>query len=381
MTEQKLATLLDRLAAFEPTSLPVISLYLNAQANQVGRDQYEPFVRKELTDRLRTFEPHTPAHASFERDRERIFAYLGQIDPSANGVAIFACAGCDDFWATIQLDAPIDANQIFVYNQPHLYPLAQIYDQYPRYAALLVDSRSARLFVFSGMQTVDTAEVEGLHTSRSDNGGWSQARFQRHIDDIRLDHIKESINRLNQVVCAENIDKIILSGDPVTMPTLREHLPESLAAKVIDVLSLDQNTPEHQVLQRTLESLREHDAHTDQEQVERLFNAYRAGGGGLGVVGVADTLAALNNGQVDTLIISAVAQSINADNKKLAKTIENYQAAADTAPGVADDRLEITDELVTKARQTGAAITFIEDADLLENVGGVGAILRWRTQS
>jgi peptide subunit release factor 1 (eRF1) len=38
----------------------------------------------------------------------------------------------------------------------------------------------------------------------------------------------------------------------------------------------------------------------------------------------------------------------------------------------------LPDLLVTKATQTSAAITFIEDSTLLESVGGVGAILRWR---
>jgi peptide subunit release factor 1 (eRF1) len=38
----------------------------------------------------------------------------------------------------------------------------------------------------------------------------------------------------------------------------------------------------------------------------------------------------------------------------------------------------LSDLLVTKAKQTDAAITFVEDANLLAPVGGVGAFLRWR---
>jgi len=38
----------------------------------------------------------------------------------------------------------------------------------------------------------------------------------------------------------------------------------------------------------------------------------------------------------------------------------------------------LPDLLVTKAKQTGATVTFIEDAALLESTGGVGASLRWR---
>jgi peptide subunit release factor 1 (eRF1) len=39
----------------------------------------------------------------------------------------------------------------------------------------------------------------------------------------------------------------------------------------------------------------------------------------------------------------------------------------------------LPDLLVTKAKQTGATITFIEDAALLESAGGAGAFLRWHS--
>ncbi len=35
-------------------------------------------------------------------------------------------------------------------------------------------------------------------------------------------------------------------------------------------------------------------------------------------------------------------------------------------------------ELVTRAKQTAARLTFIEDASLLEEYGGVAALLRFR---
>jgi hypothetical protein len=43
---------LDRMAAFEPVPFPVISLYLNTQADQHGRDNFDSFVRKELSARV-----------------------------------------------------------------------------------------------------------------------------------------------------------------------------------------------------------------------------------------------------------------------------------------------------------------------------------------
>jgi peptide subunit release factor 1 (eRF1) len=48
--------------------------------------------------------------------------------------------------------------------------------------------------------------------------------------------------------------------------------------------------------------------------------------------------------------------------------------AAENDPQV----IRLIDELITKATQTGAVITFIEDASLLSRYGGVAALLRFR---
>jgi peptide subunit release factor 1 (eRF1) len=40
--------------------------------------------------------------------------------------------------------------------------------------------------------------------------------------------------------------------------------------------------------------------------------------------------------------------------------------------------VRLADELITKATQTAARITFIEDASLLADYGGVAALLRFR---
>ena len=53
--------------------------------------------------------------------------------------------------------------------------------------------------------------------------------------------------------------------------------------------------------------------------------------------------------------------------------------AETSAPAGADaDRLKLAQELVARAGQTAARIRFIEDPQLLNAFGGVGALLRFR---
>ena len=374
---QSVAELVELLSIFEPIGYPVISLYLNAQPDEHGHDSFHTFVRNELRERAKTFPSGTPERESFDRDVERIMSYLDdEVRPSANGIAIFACSGAGDFFEAIQLDAPIENNRLFVYDQPHLYPLARLMDQYPRYAVLVANTNSARVFVFGRGAKLDSEEVKNRKTNRTKVGGWSQMRYQRHLANYHLHHAKEVIEVLERVVREDIAEHIILAGDDVIIPLLREQMPQSLAEKVIDVVNLDINTPEHEIFETSMESLREHDSQTDAEKVSRLMNEYR--GNGLAVVGVANTLTALSNGQADDLLISAAPGEIKYDEDKVKEVLAAYSAGdGEVGIDISEPRL-VADELVKRAQASAATVTFIEDTSLLADVGGVGATLRYR---
>jgi peptide chain release factor subunit 1 len=231
-------------------------------------------------------------------------------------------------------------------------------------------------------------------TNRTAMGGWSQARYQRHVDNLHLHHAKEVVEVLERVVRQEEIDNVVLAGDAVVVPLLREQLPAGLAGRIVDVLRLDIRTPESEVLERSLEALREHDAKDDRQKVTRLLDEYRAGG--LAVVGPEAARAALEIGQVDELLITATPATIVVEAEgdgtdplagavaaaeaggagAVASAATPFLAPAGTAPEQA--ARAVAEELVTKARRTSAAVSFIEDPDLLAEFGGVGAFLRYR---
>jgi peptide subunit release factor 1 (eRF1) len=105
-------------------------------------------------------------------------------------------------------------------------------------------------------------------------------------------------------------------------------------------------TPEHDVLEATIAALRQKDAATDREHVDSVLDAYR--GGGLACVGEEPVRAAFELGQVDELLVTA---------------------------NPTDERA--WDDLIALAHRTSARVRFIEDAALLQSVGGVAASLRF----
>lgn len=370
---------LNRLAAFEPTGLPVVSLYLDTQPDQHGRDNYDVFVRREFRDRSRGYAANTPERHSLELDFARIEEYLRtELRPSANGVALFASSGNGGFFEAVQLAVPLNEHWLYIADQPQLYPLARLDSQHPRYAAVLVDTASARIFVFATGQLVTEREVKGEKTrSRGGPGGWSQARYQRRVENAHLHLVKEVVDVLDRVVREEAIPAVILAGDEVALPLIKDQLPKALAEKVIDDIHLPAFAAAHDVLSATLDVLARHNVESDKERVAEAVAAYRSRG--LGVVGVRPTLEALEKGQVEELLISASPTAILPPQEKgQPRTGVDATIERDGAMLSPDREAKVADELVTKAKQTAAKITFIEDASLLQEFGGVAALLRFR---
>jgi peptide subunit release factor 1 (eRF1) len=179
----------------------------------------------------------------------------------------------------------------------------------------------------------------------------AQARYQRHTENFHLHHAKEVVDVVARLVRDEGIEQIVIAGDDLIVPLLREQLPKDIAERVVDVVKLDIRAPQREVLDTTLAALREKDAQTDSERVEALLDAYRAGG--LACVRVGNVRKAFELGQVDELLIAA-------------------------APNVIDGPDGTADDLVAQAARTSAKVRVIEEASLLEPVGGVGAFLRFK---
>lgn len=349
-----LAETLDRLGRLEPSPFPVISLYLDAQPDARGKDHYGPFLKKELRGRMDELEPRSAERESFEKDVERIEGYLSEeVRPSANGIVIFASSGADLF-ETLQLDAPIEGNRLTVGDRPHLAPLARVMDRHPRHAVVLSDTNAAHVYVFGRGRTIGREDLSSPKMSRTDAGGWSQMRYQRHVDNLHQHHAKELVETLGKIVDEDRVDYIFLAGDDVIVPLLRSELTKELEQKVVGVLRLDIRTPEDDVRAAAAEALAAHEATAEAERVERIVGEWRAGR--LAVAGARDVRKALENGQVEELVMSRAFG-------------ESGGNGAETSAA---------DDLTSRAIATSARVRFVEDPALLEEVGGVVASLRFK---
>lgn len=374
---QPLSQRMEILAALEPSPFPVISLYLSLTPNSVGRETWETFVQKVFNERGRALQTDSPERGSFEKDAQRIREYLDQPrDAACQGLAIFACAGAELFEA-IPLETPFDDHWMFVGSVPHLYPLAKLVDTYTRYAAVLLDTNTARIMVFGLAATEREEKIVNDKTRRSSKGGWSQARYQRRADNVHMHHMKEVVDALDKIVREDNLNQIVISADETATAKLREQMPSHLLDKVVDTVPLQRHDNGASALETIFDAIRMRDAETDVEKVQDLLDEWNSGG--LGVVGPDATLSAFQLGQVEELIITGSVDTLKPVQRLPDDAATEMTAETSSPQGAVDDaRLKLSAELIKRAQQTAARIRFIEDASLLQDVGGVGALLRFR---
>jgi peptide subunit release factor 1 (eRF1) len=363
---------LERLATFSSPSDPVVSLYLDLRSNQHGRHRHQDFFHRAFKEQVDTFEPSSSARRRLERDSARIRTFLeSRIRTSAQTAVIFSCSGEPDLFETLQLDAPVDGHRIYIDRQPHLFPLARLTDEYAKYAAVLVDTNSARLYVFAIGALQRKLVVQNEKATRTPGVDvFSEGEYQRNAENLHLRHMKEVAAAVDRLAREDGVRQIFVAAGPVALPLLKDALSREAQQKLVEVSSLDMSTPDAEVLRATLDAFKEANARDDRDDVARVLDAFRSRG--LGTIGVPRVRAALTLGQVDRLLVPSVPAIASAD----AVSGEIGGPADKTQLGALSEA--VIEQLVLMAHQTGAAVTFIENAALLTAAGGVAAFLRFR---
>jgi peptide chain release factor subunit 1 len=369
---------LQKLLDVEPDKGPFISAYLDTSVNENGKRTFEIVLRKQISEHLATLPEESDERQAFEQDVEKINAHLENLDTEIQGVAIFACSGAGLF-KVYEFQVPFDENLFFVFDRPHLYPLIKLVSQNRRFAVAQADTNSAHIYVFGRGEVFSREDIQNEKTNRSEVGGWSQMRYQRHVDNFHQQHAKEIVTELEKLVREDRIDRVILAGDEtVIIPILKEEITKELQDKVIGTMSLSVNAPEHEVLEAAENIVKQHNTIEDMKAIETLKEQNYENG--LGVSSIGKVLPALLNGQVQELYISSNFDSLDYNIGEVNKIFKDY------APGIDEDLPSakqtglVIDEILRIAAQTADEIRFIDDDNLLKEAGGVGALLRYQAK-
>jgi peptide chain release factor subunit 1 len=370
---------LRQLARFSAGALPVLSVYLNTQwRDQHQRERAATFLTRHLRQARLLSVDDESARASLQADLARLADWgehllRGTVEIAMPGYALFACCGAE-LW--IELPAPVPFEDEFtIADCPTLRQLARLDEDYTNALVVLVDSRAARVceVVLGGFlsETAFANEFPGRHKQ----GGWAQMRYQRHVKEHMDRHHKEVAAYLTAYLTAHPQTQLILSGQDAIVTNFRSFLPPPVQAQLLDTVHLDIREAPHRIVEAAQDVLHRHEREEEQARVQLLLT--RVGHGGLAVVGIQETLAAVNTERVHMLIMHGDMQ------RQGWRCLDCGQLGEEMPPHCPVCRgkvtvVELGEAMVHRVLQSDGFVELIAPEESLAAYEGVGALVRYK---
>lgn len=274
------------------------------------------------------------------------------------------------------LAAPPVSTIIRVSDLPYILPVVEYGIPHTAYALVAVDATGGDICVYddgcSGSRTVEGSgyPVHQAHKAETAGYGGPQGR----VEEAVRRNIRQVAEQLTELSDDVGPDVVFITGEVASRAELLAELPERVAAKAVQLRGggrTEGTDPEE-----VAEQISEQFAARRRAVVEDAVDRFNAGhGAGLAVEGLADVLAALRDGSVDTLIIGDVSRAtVVADREQL--MLSGPDAATVSGLGGSPDRVLPADEALPLLAVTcGAAI--VPAGGRLDPRDGVAAVLRY----
>lgn len=370
--------LLRKIAAWETNGLPVTSLYLDVDGRR--RPKRTLYIRRasDLTDRVcRESEGEDrEIHRSACADKERIDAFVGEEferTGRVRGLAAFSCSGAG-LWEAMLVPQPV-RDQVRLSPRPYLVPLESLVEVAETFCTAIVDRARARIFVSRLGEIQETSSLLDEVPGRHDQGGWAQARLQRHVEDHVQRHLKRVAEVLLGMQKGRPYDHLVLAGQEEAVAELERELHDYVSQKVVARISLPMAASTDEVLEQAMDLERDLEEGREREAVERLVSEAEASTG-RAVAGFGETLTALEQSRAATLVVLSALQASGVRCTScghLAGEAERCELCGSEV-GPVPDLVEVAVEEALKKR---CRVETVETSADLERLGGIGALLRF----
>lgn len=274
------------------------------------------------------------------------------------------------------LAVPPVSTIIRVSDLPYILPVVENGIPHTAYLLVAVDGTGGDIELYdngrSGSQTVDGSgyPVHKAHKAETSGYGGPEGR----VEEAVRRNIREVAEHVTKVSDDSGADVVFITGEVAARAELLAELPERVAQKAVQLQGGGRaaGTDPAEVAHEIAEEFTARRLAVVQDAVER-FNAGH--GAGLAIEGLADVIAALRDGSVDTLIISDLGETtVVADHDQLMLSGPDVATVSDL--GGSPDRVLPADEALPLLAVTCGA-SMVPAGGLLSPADGVAAVLRY----
>ena len=239
-------------------------------------------------------------------DLQRIDDYLtsrGEVGGQFKGAGALGvfCSGQDDLFEVIQLRRPTPG-RVVIGRAAYVEPLVSTLQE-RRWLVALVNRRVGRVLGGPVDRLEQHANFDEYVRGQHDQGGWSQANYERSVEKDTDDHLKRIAEGVNQRWRSERFDRVALGGPVEIVPRLESHLAAEVKGHLAPGrVEVDLSSAGDGEIRRALAKLvLEDEKRCERDALDRL--AAGVGSGGRGVGGPGNVLEALNERRVQTLLL------------------------------------------------------------------------------
>jgi peptide chain release factor subunit 1 len=241
---------------------------------------------------------------SLREDLDRLRDYLLSREPpfqGARALAVF-CSSRDDLFETVQLSRPVEG-RVVIEHSPYVEPMVAAVGQ-RRWCVLLVSRRDARMFTGPADALEERVSFHDDVHGQHDRGGWSQPRYERSVEKEVDDHLRRVAELLDRSWRRQRFDRLALGGPPEIVPRLEGLLSDEVRGRLAQGrVEVDVSSTNVDHVQAALAELVDEDEkRSEREALDRLHAG--VGGGRRGAGGISDTLRALTERRVQTLLLA-----------------------------------------------------------------------------
>ncbi len=368
---------IEDLSSFHSRDHLIVSLYLNLDKGAPSEGTHPIHLKNLLAQIEDQSDNWSRAQAdSVARDLERIRTLVrDQRVIGGRGLAVFACSSIG-LWQTYTFARPL-GNFIHIGYDTYVRPLFRVLQRYQPHCTVLVGKGRARIFLFSLDTIEERSDIFGAVPGRHDQGGWAQARLQRHHDDRVMHHLKNTADVLLSLYRNEEFGKLIVGGTDELVSQFQEHLHPYLKDRLVATLPLGMTASPTAVRERSLEIIREITAAEYREILDQTIS--ESGAQNLGVLGLAGTLRALQRGQVQTLLLNEDFEAAGQRCLHCGHLTIRDDEVCSYCGGELEPVDDLVGEIIDIAYSQDCEVKFMrgDNAARLAEYGHIGALLRY----
>jgi peptide chain release factor subunit 1 len=334
---------------------------INALLDEVekwpGRDELEHSRKEGLeadVERLRDY-----FESEFSRD-------------GAQGFAVF-CAGLDGLWVPLPLSERVP-DLVKVGKTFHLAPLVPLVGSGDGVVVAVVGRERGDLYRLTDGRLEEFQEQFDEQPGRHDQGGWSQARYQRHIEKLVEDHLKDVAELLEREVRRRRSSRIVVVASEETRSAFEGHLSHDVQGAVIGWTNAEAHAGAPELLEAAKPILEQWRGQEEASAAERWQE--EAGRNGRAASGWEETLEAASDGRVELLLVQDGVDHAAWECPQCGRlAAEAGECPLDGTP--MEESQNGADLAVHQTLAHGGTVRVLRERHDLEPVEGIGALLRY----